>query len=73
MATDLDAMMDRRDRELGAMGYGPYAQPRMVECWMCREYVSEEDCADVEWGGDVHCLCRDCCIAIDEQRVEVRR
>lgn len=71
MAADFDSMMDRRDRELGAMGYGPYAEPEDVDCCICNERVSSEDAAAFEWG-DVYHVCRDCCIAIDERRVEVR-
>lgn len=59
MSTDLDSMMDRRDRELGAMGHGPYAGDVYDECACCGSVSMIDDMHEV---GTDTCvwLCVDC-------------
>lgn len=55
----IDAMMDRRDRELGAMGYGPYAADVYDDCACCGNVAMVDDMHEV--GGDTGVwLCDDC-------------
>lgn len=59
MAADFDSMMDRRDRELGAMGHGPYAAEAYDDCACCGNAAMVDDMHEVGTDTDVW-LCEDC-------------
>ena len=59
MASDLDTMMDRRDRELGAMGCGPYAADVYDDCACCGNAAIVDDMHEVGTDTGVW-LCDDC-------------
>lgn len=55
----IDAMMDRRDRELGAQGHGPYAPDVYDECSSCGTAAMVDDMHEVGTDTGVW-LCDDC-------------
>lgn len=59
MAADYDSMMDRRDRELGEMGHGPYAPDVYDECDCCGNVAMVDDMHEVGTDTGVW-LCDDC-------------